>query len=102
MPLTSKTAVSKFPELIPGSDIVRGMGLLALPQAMLSFSQKDSSPGAELLLLQVFSSPIVVNVLSIALLYGDCMLVGSGEVPQDELAPLLECEEADGELYDVL
>jgi hypothetical protein len=29
-------------------------------------------------------------------------MVGSGEVPQDELAPWPEFEEADGELYDVL
>jgi len=50
----------------------------------------------------VFSSPIVVSVGSAGLLYtGDCT-VGLGEVPQDELAPWLEFEEADGELYDVL
>jgi hypothetical protein len=32
---------------------------------------------------------------------GDCE-VGSGEVPQDELGPWLEFDEAEGELYDVL
>jgi hypothetical protein len=32
---------------------------------------------------------------------GDC-IVGSGEVPQDEFGPLLEFDEADGELYEVL
>jgi len=29
-------------------------------------------------------------------------MVGSGEVPQDELGPWFEFEEADGELYEVL
>ena len=96
MPLTSKAGVSGFPEV--DSDIVCGMGLFGLPQAMLSFSQKVSSPSPRISLEVVFSSPIVDNVMSTGLLKtGDCM-VGSGEVPQDELGPWFPFEEAEGEL----
>jgi hypothetical protein len=67
---------------------------------MLSLSQKVSSPS--LVEILELSSPIVVRVTSEALPYtGDC-IEGSGEVPQDELGPWFEFDEADGELYDVL
>lgn len=46
------------------------------------------------------SSPIVVSEKSTGL-PGDCE-VGSGEVPQEELGPLFEFEDTEGELYDVL
>jgi len=77
------------------------MGLLGLPQAMLSFSQKEASPSLDAVI--VFSSPIVPRTLSDNLYVpGDCD-VGSGEVSQEELWPLLEAEfeDADGELYEV-
>jgi hypothetical protein len=99
MPLTSSKGLSRFPEL--DSDIVRGIGLFGLPQAMLSLSQKVSSPSPRVVLPE-FSSPIVVSVESIGLLYiGDC-IDGSGEVPQDELGPWFEFDDAEGELYVVL
>jgi hypothetical protein len=66
---------------------------------MLSFSQKVRSPSP---LLVVRSSPIVDRVMSAGFPgAGDCM-DGSGEVPQDELAPRFEFDEADGELWEVL
>jgi hypothetical protein len=72
------------------------MGLFALPQAMLSFSQKVSSPSLTELLDR--SSPIVDRVASKGLAgAGDCM-EGSGEVPQDELGPRFELDDAEGEL----
>jgi len=95
----SKAGVSIVPEVALDSDIVRGIGLFGLPQAILSLSQKVSSPSA--LGPLDCSSPMVVSVASVALYTGDCM-VGSGDVPHEELAPWLELDEADGELYDVL
>lgn len=99
MPLISKAGLSKFPEVAPVSDIVRGTGLFGFPQAMFNLSQKVSSPSPD---APECSSPIVVSEKSVALpKLGDCE-VGSGEVPQDELGPWLEFDEAEGELYDVL
>jgi hypothetical protein len=46
------------------------------------------------------SSPIVVNV-SIGLKPIGDWVSGSGEVPQEELAPMLELDEAEGELVDI-
>ena len=43
------------------------------------------------------SSPMVVSVSTGLKPMGDCV-TGSGDVPQDELGPALDCEEADGEL----
>lgn len=46
------------------------------------------------------SSPMVVKVSSGLKPMGDCVS-GSGEVPHDELAPILEFDDAEGELVDI-
>ncbi len=43
------------------------------------------------------SSPIVVSVSTGLKPIGDCV-TGSGDVPQEELGPALDCEDAEGEL----
>lgn len=66
---------------------------------MFNLSQKVSSPSPD---APECSSPIVVSEKSVALPRLGDWEVGSGEVPQDELGPWLEFDEAEGELYDVL
>lgn len=46
------------------------------------------------------SSPIVVNVSTGLKPMGDCVN-GSGDVPHDELGPMFELDDAEGELVDV-
>src|SRR5688572_5707589 len=43
------------------------------------------------------SSPMVVSVSTGLKPIGDCV-TGSGEVPQEELGPALDCDDAEGEL----
>jgi len=77
-----------------GLDLALGTGLLGLPQAMFSFSQKlISSPGN---VLQVYSSLMVFNEFSPDF-GGELLLVGSGVVPHDESGPRCDPDDAEGE-----